>query len=788
MAMSGRCRRCAASVSVLMWASVPTSGQLVEESFSLQRGWNSVFLEVDPIPERANDLFASEPFEAVWTPADPASINGPPLDCLGPDDPDCAPAGGSAWRVWIPTAADGTCDENTDMCEGGPNAGNACANDQDCAVDAAGRALRLAVSLHAVRGGRAYLIKAERAAIWTVVGKPNSLRTRWQAGFNFTGFHVDPESPPSFSAYLAPSPVHTNAAVFQKPLTQEEQPNGELHQVNPDTPIVPSRAYWVTANADHVYDGPLSIDRLTLGGIDFQRNQARHSITVENEAGVQREVSIQFFTQDPAPSIPEGFPLDAGEVPFIWRRYEDVNATEDLTALENVFEWVALDSESLMSTFGPNSESGARQAFNVAVDRLATTQTATLEDEPPAQYQSVLSITDGVGYRRLIAVVAQVPARHGLWTGSVTLNEVRWNTADALRWTNAEEFSCGCEDGFCQLGPNASELCNTQADCECPDASFESQNDPNPGGAEAFRPTAVGAELSFRVIMHLSEAEEWKLLSAITLLFEPDGSEDPTSGQFVLATPSCDPSFCDGLKPGSIVDGSPFAPRFSTAGYAIDQDLGLAAVGSFPTRDLEIVGAIVLDPTHRLNPFFHQFHPDHDCDVVGECFKVARSFRFIQDLNPPMGITDPRWGFSTITGEYVERVTISGKPFVSACGCRPVGTCVGPPNNGQPCEALPDCAPGDCTFEDICVGGGENDGEACTDDADCGCPATCTCDENQVCHDMDEESSLPTEGAACVTDADCGCDDENTYSTDVRGRFTLTRVSEISVLNGGHSQ
>ncbi|MEE9296557.1 MAG: hypothetical protein V3W34_16560 [Phycisphaerae bacterium] len=51
---------------VMLVLAVPAYGQWVEQTFELQKGWNSIFLEVDPAPRRANELFAGKPISAVW--------------------------------------------------------------------------------------------------------------------------------------------------------------------------------------------------------------------------------------------------------------------------------------------------------------------------------------------------------------------------------------------------------------------------------------------------------------------------------------------------------------------------------------------------------------------------------------------------------------------------------------------------------------------------------------------------------------------------------------------------
>ncbi len=82
--------------------SAPAWGQRAQQTFSLDAGWNSVFIEVGAAPEQADDVFAGKPIVSVWmrsnevvTPVDPECEGAnPPDDCLAEPD--------TRWRVWLP--------------------------------------------------------------------------------------------------------------------------------------------------------------------------------------------------------------------------------------------------------------------------------------------------------------------------------------------------------------------------------------------------------------------------------------------------------------------------------------------------------------------------------------------------------------------------------------------------------------------------------------------------------------------------------------------------------------
>lgn len=75
-------------VLLMLIISAPASAQWVQQSFQLESGWNTIFVEVDPYPQMADELFAGHPIETVWKRADHA-LPGFGPDCGSSTDPDC---------------------------------------------------------------------------------------------------------------------------------------------------------------------------------------------------------------------------------------------------------------------------------------------------------------------------------------------------------------------------------------------------------------------------------------------------------------------------------------------------------------------------------------------------------------------------------------------------------------------------------------------------------------------------------------------------------------------------
>lgn len=656
---------------VINWA-IPAYGQWMEQTIDLRIGWNSVFVEVDPSPESSDLLFGGKPIETVWMRAADPLVSGPPVNCLGSEDPNCRPKLSSLWRVWVPAGDPG----------------------------------RPVSNLPTMRGGRAYLIKATAVTTLTLVGKPSAKVTQWRAGFNHAGFHIDPEAPPTFDAYLSASPVHAGTSIYKK------KEDGTLDPItNLGEPIAAGTAYWVKTTGDLEYGGPIEIDIHSRTGIAFGRTQTEHSLSIKNLATAQRTVSLDYVPSMPVPAEPTDLPELAGDVPLMWFEAVggDIAVDENGELVNDIFVWHDFSSEPYphgkIAPFPTAGQPGARKTITLGVNRLAVGGGATLDPDDDgivSEFQGLVAIRDGAGFRRFLSVSTEVPtggplnsngssaSPPGLWVGNVTLNQVAWTTAGSRVWTNSDEAS---NDDFIPI--------------------FE---DPTDADNTAMRPTS--SELFFPVIIHVDENSEGKMLTEVTLMREPNEPDSPL-GDLVLVTSTC--ADCDDLEPGGTSNGQPFSPRISTAAYAFDGELGLNLSGGFETGDAAWAGEIVIEPDHALNPFMHKFHPDHDCDNPGECYRVTRAFVFVFDAAPPEGVIDLDWGSGLLTGTYHEVITISANPGPAGCAC----------DGGS----------------STCVGSDGLDGEPCT------------------------------------TDEDCGCGDENLYVTEAAGPFQLTRVSEIATLN-----
>ena len=157
------------------------------------------------------------------------------------------------------------------------------------------------------------------------------------------------------------------------------------------------------------------------------------------------------------------------------------------------------------------------------------------------------------------------------------------------------------------------------------------------------------------------------MLTEVTKMWQPDAVDPDNPGRYVLVTPECPPAVYDELEPGGMQDGQPFALRVATAAFSFDGDLPL--LGTFDTI---LAGETIVAPDHPLNPFRHQYHPDHDglnsqgIPVEGEVYEITRSFLLTPD--PPPERARPGWGDTLWTGTYNETLEGLHKESITVGG------------------------------------------------------------------------------------------------------------------------
>jgi hypothetical protein len=338
-----------------------------QQQLELRTGWNSVWLEVNPVESDPTVLFEGLPIEIVAChfPIDsPVQFISDPLSVSWNRE---------GWGVWYrPERADA-----------------------------------MLSTLHAIYGQKAYLILATEDFQWSVTGEVTSEPIRWKSrSFNLQGLPVDPDFRPTFAEFFAGSSAH-------QPLRIYRLVDGRwMLLADPGTAsIKPGEAYWIYAKESSAFQGPVALQMPYPQGVFFPDGQTTARLFLKNatanplgvqvtpvsEAGV-RDLSLSVIVRGIVP----------GEMSLLRVPLEE---PMDLPALEAGEETAIL--------FEVHKEAMV-QRQQTGLLRVAT-DAGTLHWVPVAATRDDLPFDIKAASTRRARELH--PAR-GLWVGQVALDEV----------------------------------------------------------------------------------------------------------------------------------------------------------------------------------------------------------------------------------------------------------------------------------------------------------------------------------------------------------------------------
>ncbi len=127
-----------------------------------------------------------------------------------------------------------------------------------------------------------------------------------------------------------------------------------------------------------------------------------------------------------------------------------------------------------------------------------------------------------------------------------------------------------------------------------------------------------------------------------------------------------DDSLIPQFSPAAIRGGQPVARRYSSGSFAMAAPLPLSGLGPFGGSNSVFTCTNVLSYTNILNPFVHQYHPDHDnyddshttqlAEGV-ECPTITRQITLQFTATDPSGLAVSGWGDNQVGGTYREIIT-----------------------------------------------------------------------------------------------------------------------------------
>lgn len=340
------------------------------QSFKLNAGWNAIYTHVDAKHTTIGQLVQGNGIEEVW-------MWNPKLSTLqyiqSPDQP---LDNSTRWTRWQSADSSGS-------------------------------------SMQRLIGNAAFLVKAERAVVWSIKGQPVPPRLQWTStGLNFIGFSTLSDSPPIFSNFLNPvNGFGAGAQIFS-------YPGGELSATNPkeiftlnSSNVNRGEAYWVRATGYNRYYGPFELGLQDWGGVRFGEDLSSYKIILKNTTQNELTVSMALQDSETGPNV-EGVSVVAGTPPII------VRGDYNFTTLTH--EYSPLNDSPKSWTLKPKGQPGS------AVEIFLGAHWAKLSGSAGDLFAGILRFTDNLGYLQTDLPLSVIkPSTTGLWVGEASVNKVR---------------------------------------------------------------------------------------------------------------------------------------------------------------------------------------------------------------------------------------------------------------------------------------------------------------------------------------------------------------------------
>jgi hypothetical protein len=244
---SPRTYKGAAILAAFAWLFVLPNArsQVVTQSFTLQPGWNSVYLEVQPSNNAANTVFGSLPVSSVWARGERVSS----VDYIQNASETAFNEAG--WLGWFHPS----------------------------------RPESFLNNLFSVHANRPYLIKSTNGTpiAWSLVGRPSLRQMDWVPdAYNLRGLPVDPAGPPTFLNFFRYSKAHYNSTNGQLEKIYRLDGSGQWTLMGPNDLTKSGEAYWIYTRGASDYVAPL-MATLELGdGLDFGSSLTELQVRLKN--------------------------------------------------------------------------------------------------------------------------------------------------------------------------------------------------------------------------------------------------------------------------------------------------------------------------------------------------------------------------------------------------------------------------------------------------------------------------------------------------------------------------
>lgn len=541
--------------------SLPLAAATYEQVIELQPGWNAIHVEVTPGIDDIEQVFAGIPVASVWRwiPDDRpvAFIQNPDEELLTID----------GWYGYFPSE----------------------------------RPESVLTNLFTITANQSYLVRllGSQPVQLRIEGRPEMRRMRWRSDdFQFTGFPVEPDQPPTFANWFAGSEAHADQSIFTL--------NGQGEWVEVTQPhiqrIASGRAYWVFTRGRSTYQGPLAVELEFGSRLDFGEGLSRDRLTLRNFSGLSNQIQIR--------SLDSNVP-----VPLAIQQTDEVNGEVFWPVLPAVMNIALPVDEAVIVRLG------VRRA-----DLLAN------------QASHILEITNGFGARRLLEVSA-----------SVSQPLVTTSTASPLRSPDGQLRSA--DPRFAGLWVGVISVDGV---------SMAQQGGviPVPTGQDFPIRVLMHVDASGTTRLLKEAIQMWEDGTEVPDPDNPGFFNTETPGRFVLVTrDNLIPNYTGAVLRG----GEPVGIRISTAAYDFPgQELELP--GAFGPNGAVSGTIVLEPnfPTNPYLHRFHPDHDNLDPQFLNfreEAYEVTREFEFFFAQDDPEGLDRPEFGDGEVAGSYSEAIS-----------------------------------------------------------------------------------------------------------------------------------
>ena len=490
-------------------------------------------------------------------------------------------------------------------------------------------------NLFSIQGGRGILVRYTGATSiqWVATGRPVLPRADWLPDTpNLVGFHVSESAPPTFQNYLINSTTHAGSSIYYLSSA------GRWTLTNTAATIQRGKSYWVQTIGNATFGGSTYVEPEQNLGLDFGSFAPERRLLLRNDgSNVTRTVTIRPSGSLPRPLGATYTPAYAGQ-PLL--SYWDFTVTNQTN--------IQIGWKPFTAPISVTLGSGEETTLRFATRRKDFAASIA----PPgvsSSYQGTLEVTDNSGGRVVVPVSASLPAndgliqaasgqggsgtsRAGLWVGMVAVTNVSWVGAPSTNIINANPaFNFG----------------------------------------DRTTPRRTSSEFQFKIILHVDAGGQVRLLQKVMEVWS-NGSWAPdprnpglslpgTPGSYRLFT---DESLAAAYTGAALRDGKPVARRLSTPVFALREPQLMTKVGEFGAGTVSC--NLLTGYDDNLNPFKHQYHPDHDNYTPGysakfpagvESYDIHRDVRLEFLANDPSGLNPPGWQDLELGGNYREAVS-----------------------------------------------------------------------------------------------------------------------------------